>query len=208
MKEESERSAMESSFGQRIRLLLGLAAFALPGAVHADCFDDAARYQHVNPDILRAIAWQESHGRPDAKHFNADGSVDFGMMQINSIHLRTLARYGVSRPMLMDPCVSVYVAAWHLKSKMVKYGNTWAAVGAYHSETPRENLTYRSRIEAIVRRLRLTSRLVSMAGRRSPPGTNRRPAGFDLPGGSAAGIVSRRRPRRFACGIIGRPIWR
>src|SRR5437764_931249 len=38
----------------------------------ADCFEDAARYQHVNPTILRAIAWVESHGHADARHVNAD----------------------------------------------------------------------------------------------------------------------------------------
>jgi soluble lytic murein transglycosylase-like protein len=36
----------------------------------------------------------------------------------------------------MQPCKSVYIAAWHLRQKMNKYGNTWQAVGAYHSETP------------------------------------------------------------------------
>ncbi len=36
----------------------------------------------------------------------------------------------------MQPCVSVYVAAWRLREMTNKYGNTWAAVGAYHSETP------------------------------------------------------------------------
>ncbi len=57
-------------------------------------------------------------------------------MQINSIHLRRLFGYGISKEALMQPCVSVYVAAWRLREMTNKYGNTWAAVGAYHSETP------------------------------------------------------------------------
>lgn len=112
-----------------------LAALASSNA-RADCYDEAARYQKVNPLILRAIAWQESHNHPDALHKNANGSTDYGLMQINSIHLPTLARYGISSDTLMEPCKSVYIAAWHLRQKMNKYGNTWAAVGAYHSETP------------------------------------------------------------------------
>lgn len=102
----------------------------------ADCFDEAARYQKVNPLILRAIAWQESRNRPDALHKNANGSTDFGLMQINSIHLPVLSQYGISSDALMEPCKSVYIAAWHLRQKMNKYGNSWVAVGAYHSETP------------------------------------------------------------------------
>jgi soluble lytic murein transglycosylase-like protein len=114
-------------------LAAGLAASA---PAHADCFDDAAAYQHVNPAVLRAIAWQESRGRAGARHRNANGSVDYGLMQINSVHLDELQRWGIDPARLMDPCVGVYVAAWHLRKMMLKYGNTWDAVGAYHSETP------------------------------------------------------------------------
>jgi soluble lytic murein transglycosylase-like protein len=136
-----------------VALALGCAALCMTDHARADCFEDAARYQHVNPLVLRAIAWQESHGHPEAKHFNDNGSVDFGMMQINSVHLAALSRFGVSSGMLMNACVSVYVAAWHLKKMMVKYGNTWAAIGAYHSEAPRERQIYESQIRSIVQRL-------------------------------------------------------
>jgi soluble lytic murein transglycosylase-like protein len=115
---------------------IGLGAWAAAAPAHADCFDEAAKYQQVNPLILRAIAWQESHNHPDAMNKNANGSIDYGLMQINSIHLNTLAHYGINSGTLMQPCKSVYVAAWHLRQKMNKYGNTWQAVGAYHSETP------------------------------------------------------------------------
>jgi len=105
-------------------------------SARADCFDAAARYQHVNSLILRAIAWRESHNRADAMNYNVNGSTDYGVMQINSAHLPTLAQYGISTQTLMQPCKNVYIAAWHLRREMNKYGNTWAAVGAYHSETP------------------------------------------------------------------------
>jgi lysozyme-related protein Hpa2 len=140
-------------YGAISSLAVACAATCIAGHARADCFEEAAGYQHVNPTILRAIAWQESHGHAEAKHLNANGSVDYGMMQINSIHLGDLSRYGVSRTMLMDACVSVYVAAWHLKRMMIKYGNTWAAVGAYHSESPRERDLYQQQVRAIVRRL-------------------------------------------------------
>nr|WP_313067784.1 transglycosylase SLT domain-containing protein [Paraburkholderia sp. LEh10] len=35
----------------------------------------------MSPPILRAVAWRESRDRPDAVHVNANGSVDFGLMQ-------------------------------------------------------------------------------------------------------------------------------
>jgi len=129
-----------------------VAAGMLPAAAYAatDCFLSAAAYQHVNPIVLRAIAWQESHGHADAMHHNQNGSVDYGMMQINSIHLSVLSHYGLSAPDLMNACTSVYVAAWHLHRMIIKYGNTWQAIGAYHSETPAERDRYARQIEAVV----------------------------------------------------------
>jgi soluble lytic murein transglycosylase-like protein len=137
---------------KRLGLVAAMLFFAAAGSAHAECFADAANYQHVNPDILRAIAWQESHFRSDAMHRNANGSIDYGMMQINSIHLHRLSQYGISSRQLLDPCASVYIAAWHLRQKMIKYGNTWEAVGSYHSETPAERDDYARKIREIVAR--------------------------------------------------------
>jgi soluble lytic murein transglycosylase-like protein len=51
----------------------------------------------------------------------------------------------------MDPCANVYVAAWHLRHQMNKYGNTLAAVGAYHSESPELRDHYAQRIVRILK---------------------------------------------------------
>ncbi|CAB3642025.1 hypothetical protein LMG24238_00358 [Paraburkholderia sediminicola] len=129
-----------------------LAWLSMCGAAHAadDCFNEAAAYQGVNPWVLRAVAWYESKGDPDAIHQNANGSIDVGQLQINSIHFGALAREGVPHRALTDPCVNVYVAAWLLKQKMVKYGNTWRAIGAYHSETPKQRDAYARSIQQVL----------------------------------------------------------
>ncbi|QCP51289.1 lytic transglycosylase domain-containing protein [Trinickia violacea] len=127
-----------------IAALLALFGFALPALSYADddCFARAGAYQGVNPVILRAIAWFESKGNPDAVHRNSDGSIDVGQAQINSVHFGELRRYGVPPNALKDACVNVYVAAWILKQKMIRYGNTWKAIGAYHSESPQPRDQY------------------------------------------------------------------
>lgn len=132
------------------RVLLAVLLVCATPHARADCFEEAAGYQHVNPWVLRAIAWQESRGRADAIHRNNNGTIDYGRMQINSIHLRRLSNYGISKDALMHPCVSVYVAAWRLREMTNKYGNTWVAVGAYHSETPGERDKYARAIQAIL----------------------------------------------------------
>ncbi len=93
-------------------------------SARADCFDDGASWQHLNPPILRAIAWQESYNNADATHSNANGSVDYGVMQINSIHLPELKQYGIRRDALMVPCEKMYIATWNLRKQVVRYSDT------------------------------------------------------------------------------------
>ena len=128
--------------------LFGSAAHAEPPA--NDCFDKAGAYQGVNPLILRAVAWRESKGDATAINRNANGSIDVGQLQINSIHFPELTRQGIPHRALTDPCVNIFVAAWLLKQKMVRYGNTWRAIGAYHSESPHERDAYARSIQAIL----------------------------------------------------------
>lgn len=102
--------------------------------------------------ILRAIAWQESHNRPDAINKNANGSIDYGLMQINSIHLHELKKYNISRDDLKQGCKSVFIAAWHLRQKLNKEAyrdKPWDAVGAYHSETPALREKYKMQVHKI-----------------------------------------------------------
>ena len=95
----------------------------------------AARYS-VNPQVLYAIADQESSLNPAAVHHNADGSYDLGLTQINSIWLPHLSKFGITSAHLMDPCINLNVGAYILALSIKKHGNTWEAIGAYHSNTP------------------------------------------------------------------------
>jgi len=108
----------------------------------ADCFNRAAKYYHVNHEVLRAIAQVESSLNPNAIRKNKNGSVDRGLMQINSIHLPLLNKYGIHKKDLMDGCSSIYVGAYLLKRSVDRYGNTLEAIGSYHSATPGERDKY------------------------------------------------------------------
>ncbi|KAF7963373.1 lytic transglycosylase [Cupriavidus sp. UYMU48A] len=133
-----------------LRWLCANFLFLLSGAALADCFHDAASFHRVNPLILRAIAIVESGGRPDATNRNRNGSVDYGMMQINSIHLPELARYGIGVSDLYDGCKSVFTGALILRRSIDKYGNTWAAVGSYNSATPYFRDRYAAKVKTVV----------------------------------------------------------
>jgi hypothetical protein len=133
-----------------IALSLALAGTAHPA--HADCIADAAARHQVNADVLRAIGWHESRLQPAAIGHNANGSIDVGAFQINSVHLPELARQGITRTALTDGCVCAEVAAWHYRRQIDLQGNGWQAVGAYHSHTAARAAWYANQIAAILMR--------------------------------------------------------
>lgn len=126
---------MKRPFDWPLGLFLLLAS-AIAQASNLCTWEGAAARYGVNPGVLYAIAQQESSLRPHAVNVNADGSHDIGLAQINSKWLPHLSKLGVTQENLANPCINMHVAAYILSLHMIRRGNTWEAVGAYHSKTP------------------------------------------------------------------------
>jgi hypothetical protein len=109
---------------------------ALPTLAHADRLDDAATFQKVSVSSLRGIAQVESGMNLNAVNTNTNGTVDIGLMQINSTWLPTLAREGITRESLFDACTNAYVGAWILSQNIRQLGANWNAIGAYNPRRP------------------------------------------------------------------------
>lgn len=132
------------------------AAQTLPASHEAQCIEAAARYNAVPVALLRAIREQEG-GTVGSWHVNADGSLDYGVMQINSRWLPLLSRSGYTASVLVyDACASINVGAWILAQALANRGAWnhdgavpdayWRAVGEYHSRTPRRNRAYAEQV--------------------------------------------------------------
>lgn len=106
------------------------------------CIVPASGYHKVNPHVLRAVLRVESGLRPTAINKNANGTIDVGMGQMNSMHFPALAQQGIAPGHLLDECIASYVAAWHLGKIMREHGNNWQAIARYHSATPYFNYRY------------------------------------------------------------------
>lgn len=132
---------------KKFHLLLLLTIFPL--SAHAFCFQEAGQRYAVSPSLLWAIAKAESNLDPSSINRNRNGSIDVGLMQINSIWAGHL---GGTWDTLGDPCTNVMVGAWILSQCIRDYGYTWQAVGCYHSRTPTRRDAYASRIAAILER--------------------------------------------------------
>lgn len=119
----------------------------LPASVHAFCFQEAGQRYAVSPQLLWAIAKAESSFNPSAINHNANGTVDVGLMQINSLWAKQLGR---TWDHLDDPCINIMTGAWILSHCIRDYGYSWQAVGCYHSRTPARRDAYAERIAAIL----------------------------------------------------------
>ncbi|WP_175963878.1 transglycosylase SLT domain-containing protein [Burkholderia pyrrocinia] len=123
----------------------------LHGVARADCLDDAAAFQHVSVALMRGIAQVESGMNPNAVNTNTNGTVDIGLMQINSTWLPTLAREGITRESLFDACTNAYVGAWILSQNIRQLGPNWNAIGAYNSASPDKRLAYARKVYDAIR---------------------------------------------------------
>ena len=66
-----------------------------------------------------------------AKVAEAEGrSFDSGVMQVNNFWLK---KYGIPLEAALDPLANIYLGSWILKQEIARHGESWNAVGAYHS---------------------------------------------------------------------------
>lgn len=99
-------------------------------------FDEAGKYYNIPPLLLKKIATIESGINPKALNRNANGTLDYGLMQINSTHLRRLSKWGITKDNILDPKVNIYAGSWLLSEHIQAHGFNLQAVGRYHSATP------------------------------------------------------------------------
>ena len=118
--------------------------FAVVNSVSAEsCWQSAAERYGIHTTILRAIAMTESAMNVRAVNRNTNGSVDVGLMQINSRWFPRLAEMGIQSGDLWDGCTNVQVGAWVLAGYIRRFGYNWRAIGAYNagpSSTPDSEL--------------------------------------------------------------------
>jgi hypothetical protein len=89
---------------------------------------------------LQGIARVESGLNPAAVNRNRNGTVDLGLMQINSFWLNTLGTS--SRELIDKPCYNVMVGAWILSDCLDRHGKTWKAIGCYNATSHDKRVNY------------------------------------------------------------------
>lgn len=119
----------------RVLWLILFVVHSIKADVNESYFESAAKYYGLNPVLLYAIAKTESNFNPRAINCaNTNGSCDYGLMQINSIHLPMLGNIGVKKEDLLDPKTNVYVGTWVLKNCIKRHGFNEYALNCYNGK--------------------------------------------------------------------------
>lgn len=122
-----------------ILLLIGsVGQAAMPSDETLKTIYKTAKEYGIDAQLLIRIAAVESNFRANAKRLNANGTVDIGLFQINSIHWTTTCRkFDVFTLRGNARCAAILV------KQAMKHKNTdvqW--VGRYHSKTPSRKHRY------------------------------------------------------------------
>lgn len=115
--------------------------------VPLDCINQSALHYHVPATMIISVIQTEG-GRNGQAVKNKNGTHDLGVMQINTIWLPKLEKYGITRDTLQyDACTNVEVGTWILAHSIAK-ADGWNGIGNYHSYTPKHNRIYREKVKA------------------------------------------------------------
>ncbi len=124
-----------------MKTLFFLMVFVLTTAVQAFCFNEAGPLYQINPKLLKVIAQQESSLSANAINHNRNKqgrvlSVDYGLMQVNSVHIPNLKKLGIItdyQDLLSKPCLNVKIGAWILAQHLKRCGVNWNCLGSYNA---------------------------------------------------------------------------
>lgn len=98
-------------------------------------FQKAGSYYNIPPLLLKNIVAIESNGNPNAIRINENGTKDYGLMQINSVHFRRLSTWGINEHNILNPQINIFAGSYLLSEHIKEKGFNLQAIGNYHSKT-------------------------------------------------------------------------
>lgn len=124
--------------------------------VPVDCINHAAVRYHVPAELILAVIKVEG-GRNGSVSTNKNGSVDYGVMQINSLWLTQLKPYGYSaQDLQFNACKNVEAGTWILSQALSSGDSVRQGIGNYHSHTPQLNQKYHLRVTQLLDKIHST----------------------------------------------------
>ncbi|WDJ74907.1 lytic transglycosylase domain-containing protein (plasmid) [Xanthomonas campestris pv. campestris] len=113
----------------------------LPTAEREACIASAAAMYAVPAQLIKAYIRTEGGTTGQVSRPNANGSVDMGYMQINTVHLPKLARLGITRERVInDECLNIHIGTYLIHYEVYRPDKRaeplWVNLASYNSRTP------------------------------------------------------------------------
>lgn len=90
---------------------------------------------------------ETENGKNGQAKRNKNGTIDYGVMQINSVWLKKIEPYGYNAKAIQyNPCANVAVGTWILSQRIAEGQNIWSGIGNYHSYTPSPSEHYQMNV--------------------------------------------------------------
>ncbi|EKD5773869.1 lytic transglycosylase domain-containing protein [Escherichia coli] len=128
-------------------------------------FNEAGTMFRIEPNLIKAIALVESNLKKDSIGKNRDKknnikSFDYGLMQINQMHIPMLKKRGIikdERDLLDNPCLNIKIGTEILYKHFSRCGMTWQCLGTYNAgfamDNQKKRLQYAQKIYIVYTRL-------------------------------------------------------
>jgi soluble lytic murein transglycosylase-like protein len=143
----------------RVLVLQILIASLAYSDANAFCFQDAGAAYGLNPGLLESIARVESGMKQNAINRNKNGTIDIGLMQINSFWI---ASAGLDKELLLkDACYNTKAGARILKGCIDRYDYSWKAVGCYNAVSDSKRKGYAWKVYKLLDREKPANRFAS-----------------------------------------------
>lgn len=121
--------------------------------VPVECINHAAIVYHVPAKLILSIMNAEG-GRNGMANRNKNGSIDYGVMQVNSSWLDKIGTYGFSaKDLQFNACKNVEVGSWIISQSLANGDTAWIGIGNYHSHTEKFNQRYSTTIKRNLARI-------------------------------------------------------
>jgi soluble lytic murein transglycosylase-like protein len=106
-----------------------------------DCINRAAVIYHVPVPLLLSVMQREDGKNGSANH-NKNGTIDYGIMQINSLWLPKIAAYHYSKDDIQynRNCKNIYAGTWILSQSIAEGKDVWSGVGNWVCKFPCVNV--------------------------------------------------------------------
>ncbi|ELO3286107.1 lytic transglycosylase domain-containing protein [Escherichia coli] len=139
------------------------------------CFNEAGTMFRIEPNLIKAIALVESNLKKDSIGKNRDKknnikSLDYGLMQINQMHIPILKKRGIikdERDLLDNPCLNIKIGTEILYKHFSRCGMTWQCLGTYNAgfamDNQKKRLQYAKKIYIVYTRLNELDNLKALA---------------------------------------------